>query len=249
LITEAAARKTAIVTGASRGIGAAIAADLATSGYAVVINYKSGKADAEALCAAINAKGGQAAPYRADIAEEAQAAALIDHAITTFGTLNLLVNNAGIALGLPLAEIDAAHIADLTAVNIAGLLFASKHAARVFPATGGVIVNISSVNATSPVPGGAVYSATKAAVNAITVALARELGPRHIRVNAVAPGLTMTERYETLVTDDQKAHVIAETPLRRLGQPRDLCGLVGFLASDEAAWITGQVIAASGGAV
>ncbi len=241
--------KTAIVTGAARGIGAAIATRLAAAGYAVVINYATHAAEAEAVRDAIVKAGGKAAIRQADITCETEAAALIDFAVETFGPLHLLVNNAGIAIGRPLAEIDAAHITDLTAVNIAGLLFASKHAARRFPAAGGVIVNISSVNATSPVPGGAVYSATKAAVNAITVSLARELGAQQIRVNALAPGLTMTDRYAAEIPEDAKQSVIAETPLGRLGLPDDIAGVVVFLASDDARWVTGQIIAASGGAV
>jgi 3-oxoacyl-[acyl-carrier protein] reductase len=236
--------KTAVVTGAARGIGAAIATRLGAAGYAVVINYATHAAEAEAVRDAIICAGGQAATRQADITCETEAAALIDFAVETFGPLHLLVNNAGIAIGRPLAEID-----DLTAVNIAGLLLASKHAARVFPAAGGVIVNISSVNATSPVPGGAVYSATKAAVNAITVSLARELGTRQIRVNALAPGLTMTARYAAEIPEEAKQSVIAETPLGRLGLPDDIAGVVVFLASDDARWVTGQIIGASGGAV
>jgi len=241
--------KTAIVTGAARGIGAAIATRLAAAGYAVVINYATRAAEAEAVRAAIVNSGGRALTRQADISSETQAAALVDFAVEAFGPLHLLVNNAGIAIGRPLAEIDAAHVNELVGVNIAGLLFACKHAARVFPAAGGVIVNISSINATSPVPGGAVYSATKAAMNAITVSLARELGGRQIRVNALAPGLTMTDRYAAEIPEDAKQHVIEETPLGRLGLPDDIAGVVVFLASDDARWITGQIIAASGGAV
>lgn len=241
-------QKTAIVTGAGRGIGAAIATDLAAAGYAVMVHFHTGADAARALADALTARGFSAGIFAADLSDEQQAAALVDATISRFGRLDLLVNNAGIAKGLPLAEIDAAHIAELCGINIAGLLYVSKHAALHLPA-GGSIINISSVNATSPVPGGALYSGTKAAVNAITIALARELGPRGIRVNAVSPGLTMTARYEAEIPDDVKQAVIADTPLRRLGAPEDITSLVRYLASEAAGWITGQIIAASGGAV
>jgi 3-oxoacyl-[acyl-carrier protein] reductase len=240
--------KTAIVTGASSGIGAAIATYLAATGFAVVVNYRASGPEAEAVCAAIAAAGGIAAACQADITTEAAAAELVGFALTTFGRLDVLVNNAGIAIPRSLAEIDAEHIAAHLSVNLAGLLYVSKHAAFAFGDRGGSIVNISSINGISPVPGGAVYSATKAAVNAITVSLARELGSKNIRVNAVAPGLTMTERYQREVPDDAKKYVIETTPLGRLGTPDDLAGTVGFLASDASVWVTGQVIAVSGGA-
>jgi len=240
--------KTAIVTGASSGIGAAIAKYLAATGFLVVVNYNIHAEEAAAVCAEIGASGGIAVCYQADIVSEPAAKALVDFAKAQLGRLDVLVNNAGIAIGRPLAEIDAAHIASHVSINIAGLLFASKHAAFAFGDDGGCIINISSVNGISPVPGGAVYSATKAAVNAITVSLARELGERKIRVNAVAPGLTMTERYEREVPNQDKNHVIGKTPLGRLGSPHDIVGAVGFLTSDAAAWVTGQVIAVSGGA-
>lgn len=240
--------KIAIVTGASRGIGAAIAAHLAATGFRVVVNYHSHAAAAAAVCDGITAKGGIALPFQADIAAEPAAKALVDFAVEQFGGLDVLVNNAGIAVGKALAEVDAAHIDAHVSINIAGLLYASKHAAFAFGDRGGSIINISSVNGISPIPGGAVYSATKAAVNAITVSLARELGAKQIRVNAVAPGLTMTERYEREVPDDAKGYVMEKTPLGRLGGPDDLVGAVGFLASDASAWVTGQVIAVSGGA-
>jgi 3-oxoacyl-[acyl-carrier protein] reductase len=241
-------QKTVIVTGASQGIGAAIARHFAQLGHAVIVNYHASQEAAEALCAELIAGGGTAIAVRADIREDVQAAALIDEAVQKFGRLDVLINNAGYAAGMPIADIDAAHIDATFALNVRGLLFCCKHAARAFPLTGGVIVNISSVNATSPVPGGAAYSASKAAVNAVTVSLARELGPKHIRVNALAPGLTMTPRYRAEIPDDAKTHVTAETPLGRLGTPEDIARAVAFLASDESAWITGQVLAASGGA-
>jgi 3-oxoacyl-[acyl-carrier protein] reductase len=243
-----ASMKTAIVTGASCGIGAAIARQLAAEGFAVVVNYNSNAQAAAAVCAEIAAAGGSAASYQADISSEVAAKGMVDFAVAEFGRVDVLVNNAGIAAGKPLGEIDAAHIAAHVSVNIAGLLFTSKHVVAAFGDRGGSIINISSVNGISPIPGGAVYSATKAAVNAITVSLARELGAKNIRVNAVAPGLTMTERYDREVADDAKEYVIGTTPLGRLGKPEDFVGTVGFLASDASAWVTGQIIAVSGGA-
>jgi 3-oxoacyl-[acyl-carrier protein] reductase len=240
--------KTAIVTGASTGIGAAIAKHLAATGFAVVVNYKTRREEAEAVCADIRAEGGIASDFKADISSEEGAKSLVDFALSRFGRLDVLVNNAGVAGGSPLAEIDADHIDTHLSTNIVGLLYTSKHAAFAFSDQGGSIINISSVNGISPVPGGAVYSATKAAVNAITVSLARELGPRGIRVNAVAPGLTMTARYDSEVPDEAKKHVIGTTPLGRLGTPQDIVGAVSFLASDSSAWVTGQVIAVAGGA-
>ncbi len=238
----------AVVTGASQGIGAAIARHFAGLGYAVVVNYHKTARAAEALCADITAAGGSAQAFRADITDETQAAALIDLATATFGGLSVLVNNAGFAEGMPIADITAAHIDATFALNIRGLLFCCKHAVRAFGQDGGAIINISSVNGISPVPGGAAYSGSKAAVNAITVALARELGPKNIRVNALAPGLTMTPRYLTEIPEDAKQHVIGETPLGRLGTPEDIARATAFLASADSAWVTGQILSASGGA-
>jgi 3-oxoacyl-[acyl-carrier protein] reductase len=240
--------KTAIVTGASSGIGAAIAKHLAAKGFTVIVNYNTHQDEALAVCSEISAEGGTALSFQANISSESDAKGLVDFAMTKFGCLDVLVNNAGIAAGMPLSEIDAAHIDAHISTNIIGLLYVSKHAVLAFSDRGGSIINISSVNGISPVPGGVVYSATKAAVNAITVSLARELGPKKIRVNAVAPGLTMTARYETEVPAEAKQHVIETTPLGRLGNPNDIVGAVSFLASDASAWVTGQVIAASGGA-
>jgi 3-oxoacyl-[acyl-carrier protein] reductase len=243
-------QKTAIITGASRGIGAAIARNFAAIGHRVVVNYNNSASAAEALCAEITAAGGIAAPFRADITQDEQAAALVDFSLAHFGGLNILINNAGTASGMPTAEITAAHIDDIFALNVRGLLFCCKHAIRAFTGGGGgAIVNISSVNATSPVAGGAAYSGSKAAVDAITIALARELGGQKIRVNALAPGLTMTDRYLAEIPEDAKAYVTDKTPLGRLGTPEDVAKVAAYLASDDAAWLTGQIISASGGAV
>ena len=238
----------AIVTGGSQGIGAEIARHFASLGYAVVVNYNNSQEAANTLCAEINAAGGTAKPFRADIIDETHAAALIEFAKTTFGTLNVLINNAGHAQGMPIAEITAEHIDATFALNVRGLLFCCKHATTAFGDAGGAIVNISSINGISPIPGAAAYSASKAAVNALTIALARELGPKKIRVNALAPGLTMTPRYLAEIPEEAKNHVIAETPLGRLGTPTDIARAAAYLASPEAAWITGQIMSASGGA-
>lgn len=239
--------KVAVVTGASRGIGAAIAQHLAADGFAVVVNYKSRKDDADAVIAEIVRTGGNAASFKADVSSDSEAKALIDLTIGEFGRIDVLVNNAGLAVGRPLIEIDADHVNAQTGLNIAGLLFASKHAVLAFGDAGGTIINISSIQGVSPIPGGAVYCATKAAVNTITVSLAAELGPRKIRVNAVAPGLTMTDQMKAKVPEEAKQEIMKDTPLGRLGTPEEVAEVVGFLASDAARWITGQVITASGG--
>ena len=240
-------QKTAIVTGASRGIGAAIAQHLAANRYAVVVNYRADPHAAETIVAAITRAGGAAAACQADLTIEDQAKSLINFATTQFGPLDLLVNNAGRAIGAPLTDIDAEHMQTQTSLNIAGLLFATKHASAAFADRGGCIINISSVQGVTPIPGGAVYCATKAAVNAITISLAAELGPRNIRVNAIAPGLIMTDKMQAKLPEDAKPEIINATPLRRLGNPDDIADIVTFLASDAASWITGQIITASGG--
>ncbi|GAA5266041.1 3-oxoacyl-[acyl-carrier protein] reductase [Acidiphilium sp. MT5] len=240
-------KKVAVVTGASRGIGAAIARHFGTLGFAVIVSYKSKKDEADAVVAQIIRAGGNAASFEADVSSESRAKELIEFAIGAFGQVDVLVNNAGLAVGCSLIEIDADHINPQTALNIAGVLFASKHATLAFGDAGGAIINISSIQGVSPIPGGAVYCATKAAVNAITVSLAAELGPRKIRVNAVAPGLIMTEKMKANVPDEAKQEIMKDTPLGRLGTPEEIAEIVGFLASDAARWITGQVITASGG--
>lgn len=238
--------RVAIVTGGNRGIGAAIVRRLARDGLAVMIGCLSDKDATEDVRRQVETAGGRAASVQAYVSIEEQAAALIGEAVARFGCLDVLVNNAAVGAGTFLADIDAAHVDVHLATNVRGLLLASKHAAARMGA-GGCIVNVSSENGRSPVPGGAVYSATKAAVDAITKALARELGPRSIRVNSVCPGLIMTECKVQIVPEDALDGVREKTPLGRLGVPDDVARVVSFLASEDAAWVTGEVVGATGG--
>ena len=236
----------AVVTGGSRGIGAAIVRRLAADGMAVVIGYHTDDAAAERVRAAVAQAGGTAIAVRADLADESHIASLIEQSVARFGRLDLLVNNAAIAEVRALADMDATHIDASLALNVRGVLLASKHAVARME-RGGCIVNISSDNARNPVPTAAVYSATKAAVEALTKALARELGPRGIRVNAVAPGWILTERHAAEIPPDTQSYVVEHTALGRLGTPADIAAVVAFLASPDAAWITGEIVGATGG--
>jgi 3-oxoacyl-[acyl-carrier protein] reductase len=240
------AAKVAIVTGAGRGIGAGIARAMAQAGYAVIVHYRN--TDPQPLIETIRGAGGCVAAFQANLANEQEAAALVAFAIETFGRLDVLVNNAGVAKGGALADMDSANINEMVAINVTGLLLTSKHAAAAFGDAGGCIINIGSINGLNPVAGGAVYSATKAAVHAITVALARELGRRNIRVNAVAPGLTDVGKFDAETLEKIMDHLASTAPSVRLGLPKDIASVVVFLASEAALWVNGQVIAVSGGA-
>jgi 3-oxoacyl-[acyl-carrier protein] reductase len=240
--------KVAIVSGASKGIGAAIAEKLAEEGAAVVVNYASSARQAEAVVERIRAKGGKAKAVQADLSRPAEARKLVKAAIEEFGKADILVNNAGVFEFLPLAAVQEAHFDRQFNLNVKGLLFATQAAASAFGEAGGSVINISSVASLSPPPNGSVYSATKAAVDALTKSLAAELGPRKILVNSVLPGLTETEGTNVMEGSDQiRAQLVPQTPLGRIGQPSDIANVVAFLASGEAGWITGQVIPVSGG--
>ena len=239
--------KAAVVTGASKGIGAAIAQELANDGAAVVINYANSPQQAEALAAKIRAAGGRAKAVRADVSKPAEARQLIDAAVSEFGQLDILVNN-GVYEFYPLAEISEEHFNRIFDLNVKGLLFATQAAADAFGARGGTIVNISSLASQMSMPSAAVYSATKAAVDSFTRTLAAELGPRKILVNSVLPGPVETEGTRSLENFDSfRAAFLPRTPLGRIGQPGDIARVVSFLASDQAGWITGQVIPVAGG--
>jgi 3-oxoacyl-[acyl-carrier protein] reductase len=243
--------KGVLVTGGSRGIGAAIARQLASEGARVVVNFHTSKRDAEQVVADIAAQGGWAAAVQADVADLRQVHALVNDAAARFtaagGRLDVLVSNAGIAEPAKLEEIDESQFDRQFATNVKSVLFGAQTAARIFDDRGGAIINIGSVNGRMPAPGAAIYSGTKAPVEAITVALARELGPRGVRVNSVAPGTTVTDMTRNVLTSELEAMAVSRTALRRLGQPDDIAKVVAFLASDDAAWITGEVITASGG--
>ncbi len=240
--------KVAVVTGASKGIGAAIAQELASEGAAVVVNYAKSPEQAEAVVAKIVAAGGKAKAVKADVSKTAEARQLIDATVSTFGRVDILVNNAGVYEFTPLAEISEEHYNRIFDLNVKGLLFASQAAANAFDGRGGSIINISSVVSLMAVPNGAVYSATKAAVDSFTRTLAAELGPRKILVNSVLPGPVETEGTQALANFDAiAADSVTRTPLGRVGQPRDIATVVSFLASDQAGWITGQVIPVAGG--
>ncbi|MBN9217711.1 MAG: SDR family oxidoreductase [Mesorhizobium sp.] len=240
--------RTAIVTGASKGIGAAIAQRLARDGIAVVVNYARGRAEAEALVQAIEAKGGKAIAVQADIADPAGMATLFNAGEKAFGGVDILVNNAGVMKLSPLAETDDAAFDNQVAINLGGVFRGMREAARRLR-EGGRIVNFSSSVVGLYQPGYGVYAATKAAVEAMTHILAKELGPRRVTVNAVAPGPIET----ALFTDGKSAAQIEAIsrmiPLGRLGQPDDIAGVVSFLAGPDSFWVNGQIIRANGGVI
>jgi 3-oxoacyl-[acyl-carrier protein] reductase len=241
--------KIAIVTGASKGIGAAIAELMAAEGAAVVVNYASSKAGADAVVQRITQKEGRAVAVQADVSKPADIQRLFAEAKKAFGKLDILVNNAGIYEFAPLESITAEHFHKQFNLNVLGLLLTTQEAVKHFGPAGGSIVNISSVVATLAPPNSSVYSATKAAVNAITKSLAKELGPRKIRVNAINPGMVETEGVHSggLAEGDFRKQLEAQTPLGRIGQPQDIAPAAVFLASQESAWLTGETLYISGG--
>lgn len=243
------AGKVAVVTGASKGIGAAIAKALAKEGAAVVVNYSSSKADGEKVAKQIAAKGGKAIAVQANLAKKADIEQLFAKAKKTFGRADILVNNAGIYEFAALDKITEDNFHKQFNLNVLGTLLASQAAAKQFDGHGGTIINLSSVVSTLAVPEGAVYSGTKGAVDAMTRSLAAELGPRGIRVNAIRPGMVETEgtRSSGIAESDMRKRVETQTPLGRIGQPKDIASVAVFLASDDSAWVTGETFLISGG--
>ncbi|SDR25111.1 glucose 1-dehydrogenase [Paraburkholderia tuberum] len=240
--------KVAVVTGASKGIGAAIAKALAAQGASVVVNYASSRAGADKVVADITAAGGKAIAVGGDVSKAADANGIIDTAIETYGRLDVLVNNLGVYEFAALEEITEAHFHKHFDVNVLGLLLVSQAAARHL-GEGGSIVNVSSVVTRITPATTAVYTATKGAVDAITGVLAKELGARKIRVNSVNPGMVETEGTHSagVIGSDFETWAISTTPLGRIGQPDDIADVVAFLASDDARWLTGESLIASGG--
>jgi 3-oxoacyl-[acyl-carrier protein] reductase len=239
----------AVVTGASKGIGAAIAEHLAAAGAAVVVNYASSRAGAEAVVQRIRQADGKAVAVQADVSRLEDVRRLFAETKKAFGRLDILVNNAGIYEFAPLEAISAEHFHKQFDLNVLGLLLTTQEAVKHFGPAGGSIVNISSVAATSAPPSASVYSGTKAAVVAITRSLAQELGLRKIRINAVSPGMVETEGWHAagIADSDFRKATEAQTPLGRIGQPNDIAPAVVFLASAESAWTTGETLYISGG--
>jgi 3-oxoacyl-[acyl-carrier protein] reductase len=243
--------KVAIVTGASKGIGAAIAKDLAADGAAVVVNYASSKEGADRVVSEIKSKGGRAVAVGGDMAKQGDIQRLFAEAKKAFGRLDILVNNAGIYQFAPLEEVTPTHFHKQFDLNVLGLILASQEAVKYFGRDGGSIINISSAVSTSAPPNASVYSATKAAVDAVTRSLAKELGPRKIRVNSINPGMVETEgttsQGVTATDSDFRKQLESQTPLGRIGQPRDIAPAAVFLASSDSAWITGETFYIAGG--
>ncbi|HXJ75850.1 MAG TPA: glucose 1-dehydrogenase [Candidatus Dormibacteraeota bacterium] len=247
--TKKLAGKVAIVTGASKGIGASIAKHLAAEGAAVVVNYSSSKTGADAVVKEVTKQGGKAVAVQANVARAADIDRLFTESKNAFGHVDILVNNAGIYEFAPLEEVSTEHFAKQFDLNVLGLLLASQAAVKQFGASGGSIINISSVVSKMGFPNASVYSATKGAVDAITRSLAKELGPRKIRVNAINPGMVETEGVHAagIAESDMRKQVEAQTPLGRIGQPQDIATAAVFLASSDSAWVTGETLTISGG--
>ncbi len=239
--------KVAVVTGASKGIGAGIAKALAREGASVVVNYSSDKAGAERVATEIKQAGGEAAVIGGSVAKVAEVEALFAETKKKFGKLDVLVNNAGVYAFSPIEEVSEEEIDRIFDVNVKGLLLATKAAVPLFPAEGGNVINIGSVVSELTPPTSSIYTGTKGAVDAITRVLAKELGPRKIRVNAVNPGFTYTEGNTFMQGSDFDTNAVAETPLGRAGKPDDIADVVAFIASDDARWVTGSLLQAGGG--
>jgi 3-oxoacyl-[acyl-carrier protein] reductase len=241
--------KVAVVTGASKGIGAGIAKHLASEGATVVVNYSSSKAGADEVVSEIKRAGGQAAAVQANLSKPEEVTKLFAETKKQFGKLDILVNNAGVYEFAPLDKTTPELFHKMFDLNVLGLLLASKEAEKLFGSGGGSIINISSVAARSAPPQTSVYSATKGAVDAITRSLSQELGAKKIRVNSVSPGMVETEGTHAadIIGGEFRKQVEAQTPLSRIGQPEDIAPMVTFLASDDSSWITGELFYVSGG--
>ena len=241
--------KVAVVTGASKGIGAGIAKELAAQGASVVVNYASSKEGAEKVVAEIAKKGGKAIAIGGSVAKAAEIDALFAETAKTFGKVDILVNNAGVYAFTPLEQVTEEAVERLFGTNVTGLLLATKAGVALFPPEGGSIINIGSVVSELAPSASAVYSGTKGAVDSITRVLAKELGPKKIRVNSVNPGPVVTEGFKSAGFEgsDFEKQMVQNTPLGRVGQPEDIASLVSFLASEDARWITGSLIQAAGG--
>ena len=243
------AGKVAIVTGASKGIGAGIAKSLASEGAAVVVNYSTSKEGADRVVSEIKAGGGQGIAVQANIAKKKEIERLFEETKKAFGRLDILVNNAGVYEFAPLDSVTEAQFHKQFDLNVLGLVLASKEAANYFGSEGGSIVNISSVTSTLAPPNSAIYTGTKGAVDAVTKALAKELGPKKIRVNAINPGMVVTEGLQAagMSNGEFRKQVEAQTPLGRIGEVEDIAPAVVFFASRDASWITGETLVIAGG--
>lgn len=241
--------KTAVVTGASKGIGASIAEHLAAEGAQVVVNYASSRSGALAVVDRIKGKGGKAVAAQADVSKPGDVARLFAETRTAFGGLDILINNAGVYEFAPLEAVTPEHFEKQFGTNVLGLLLATQEAVKLMDGKGGSIVNISSIVGLMPAENGSVYSATKAAVDAITVSLSKELGPRKIRVNSLNPGLVETEgvRAAGLAESDFRTNTEKQTPLGRIAQPEDIARAAVFFASEDSGWVTGQTLILAGG--
>jgi 3-oxoacyl-[acyl-carrier protein] reductase len=241
--------KVAIVTGASKGIGAAIATHLAAAGASVVVNYASSKEGADRVVDLITKRGGTAIAVQANVASKAEIDRLFAETQKAYGRLDILVNNAGVYEFAALEAVTEESFHRQFNLNVLGLLLASQKAAAAFGENGGSIINISSVAGTDPVPGAPVYCGTKGAVDAITKSLSKELGPKKIRVNSLNPGMIETEGVHSagFIGSDFQKMLAAQTPLGRIGQPDDIGPVAVFLASEDSGWVTGEVVRVSGG--
>lgn len=241
--------KVAVVTGASKGIGASIAKHLAAEGAAVVVNYSSSKEGADRVVKDITSQGGKAVAVQGNVAKKADIDRLFAETKKAFGRLDVLVNNAGIYEMKPLEEITEEHFRKQYDVNVLGPLLATQEAAKYFDAEGGSVINISSVVSTFAPPASAVYSGTKGALDTTTKVLAKELGPKKIRVNAINPGMVETEGTHSagFIESDFRKQIETSTPLGRIGQPSDIGTVAAFLAGPDSSWITGELFVVSGG--